>query len=174
MKKIEKCKKNTNLFVRHYPQLKSTAVADNPELQRIRQLTDVQSNVNHEDFDLEMFVLRFVFQAKYHKDFNENKGKFTAIADDPATQRAKEQQKNVSQAEYTSKRKESLSNVVDSGFYSKLTFVFFSYVSFIDSQPPSTADSSSNDNNNTSGKTTPSSSVSAVGQCKFPFFFFLN
>ena len=48
-----------NLFARHYPQLKSTAIADNPELQRIRQLTDVQSNVNYEDFDLEMFCVLF-------------------------------------------------------------------------------------------------------------------
>jgi hypothetical protein len=75
----------------HYPQPKLTAVADNPEMQRLRQLQDVQSD------------------AKYHKDFNENKGKFTSIADDPATTRAKEQQRNVSHAEYTGKRKESAS-----------------------------------------------------------------
>ena len=29
----------------HYPQPKPTVVADNPEMQRIRLLTDIQSNV---------------------------------------------------------------------------------------------------------------------------------
>lgn len=35
----------TKYLFRHYPTPKSTAVADNPEMQRIRQLQDVQSNV---------------------------------------------------------------------------------------------------------------------------------
>jgi hypothetical protein len=78
----------------HYPQPKPTTVADNPEMQRLRLLTDIQSN------------------AKYHEDFNKSKGKFTAVADDPATTRAKEQQRIVSQAEYTGKRKDSTSQVV--------------------------------------------------------------
>ncbi len=46
---------------------------------------------------------------KYHKDFNENKGKHTVITDDQATVRAKEQQRTVSQAENTGKRKDSTS-----------------------------------------------------------------
>jgi len=77
----------------HYPQPKPTVIADNPEMQRIRLLTDIQSN------------------AKYHEDFNKSKGKFTVVADDPATTRAKEQQRIVSQAEYTGKRKDSTSQV---------------------------------------------------------------
>ncbi len=60
----------------------------------------------------------FFSQAKYHEDFNKSKGKFTAVADDPATTRAKEQQRIVSQAEYTGKRKDSTSQVVAPGFYS--------------------------------------------------------
>ncbi len=60
------------------------------------------------------------FQAKYHEDFNKSKGKFTAVADDPATTRAKEQQKNVSQAEYTGKRKDSASQVLAQGFKKKI------------------------------------------------------
>jgi hypothetical protein len=75
----------------HYPQGKATVVTDNPEMQRVRALKDIQSD------------------AKYHKDFNESKGKFTAVADDLVTTHAKEQQRIVSQAEYTGKRKESTS-----------------------------------------------------------------
>ncbi|CAF2502488.1 unnamed protein product [Rotaria sp. Silwood2] len=78
----------------HYPQPKPTVVADNPEMQRIRLLTDIQSN------------------AKYHEDFNKSKGKFTVVADDPALIRAKEQQRMVSQAEYTGKRKDSTSQML--------------------------------------------------------------
>jgi len=78
----------------HYPQPKPTVVADNPEMQRIRLLTDIQSN------------------AKYHEDFNKSKGKFTVVADDPALTRAKEQQRIVSQAEYTGKRKDSTSHAL--------------------------------------------------------------
>jgi hypothetical protein len=33
------------LSFRHYPQPKPTVIADNPEMQRIRLLTDIQSNV---------------------------------------------------------------------------------------------------------------------------------
>ncbi|CAF1246702.1 unnamed protein product, partial [Didymodactylos carnosus] len=78
----------------HYPQQKPTVVVDNPEMQRIKQLTDIQSNV------------------KYHEDFNKNKGKFTAVSDDPATIRAKEHQRVVSQAEYTGKRKDSTTQLI--------------------------------------------------------------
>ncbi|CAF0804890.1 unnamed protein product [Rotaria sordida] len=78
----------------HYPQPKPTVVVDNPEMQRIRLLTDIQSN------------------AKYHEDFNKSKGKFTVVTDDPALIRAKEQQRMVSQAEYTGKRKDSTSQVL--------------------------------------------------------------
>lgn len=78
----------------HYPQPKPTVIADNPEMQRIRLLTDIQSN------------------AKYHEDFNKSKGKFTVVADDPALTRAKEHQRLVSQAEYTGKRKESSSQLI--------------------------------------------------------------
>ncbi|CAF0754274.1 unnamed protein product [Didymodactylos carnosus] len=78
----------------HYPQQKPTVVVDNPEMQRIKQLTDIQSNV------------------KYHEDFNKNKGKFTAVSDDPATIRAKEHQRVVSQAEYTGKRKDSSTQLI--------------------------------------------------------------
>ncbi|CAF1325548.1 unnamed protein product [Adineta ricciae] len=78
----------------HYPQPKPTVVVDNPEMQRIRLLTDIQSN------------------AKYHEDFNKSKGKFTVVADDPALTRAKEQQRIVSQAEYTGKRKDNNSQII--------------------------------------------------------------
>ncbi|CAF2149947.1 unnamed protein product [Rotaria magnacalcarata] len=78
----------------HYPQPKPTVIADNPEMQRIRLLTDIQSN------------------AKYHEDFNKSKGKFTVVTDDPALIRAKEQQRIVSQAEYTGKRKDSTSQML--------------------------------------------------------------
>ncbi|CAF1446970.1 unnamed protein product [Adineta ricciae] len=80
----------------HYPQPKPTVVVDNPEMQRIRALTDIQSN------------------AKYHEDFNKSKGKFTAIADNPELTRAKEHQRIVSQAEYTGKRKDSTSQLLAS------------------------------------------------------------
>ena len=36
---------NNSFFFRHYPQPKPTVVVDNPEMQRIRALTDIQSNV---------------------------------------------------------------------------------------------------------------------------------
>ncbi|CAF1400655.1 unnamed protein product [Adineta steineri] len=78
----------------HYPQPKPTVVVDNPEMQRIRALTDIQSN------------------AKYHEDFNKSKGKFTAVADNPELTRAKEHQRIVSQAEYTGKRKDSTSQIL--------------------------------------------------------------
>jgi len=78
----------------HYPQPKPTVVIDGPEMQRIRLLTDIQSN------------------AKYHEDFNKSKGKFTVVVDDPALTRAKEQQRMVSQAEYTGKRKDSSSQLI--------------------------------------------------------------
>jgi hypothetical protein len=78
----------------HYPQPKPTVVVDNPEMQRMRLLTDIQSN------------------AKYHEDFNKSKGKFTVVADDPAVTRAKEHQRIVSQAEYTGKRKDSSSQII--------------------------------------------------------------
>jgi hypothetical protein len=83
-------------------------------MQRIRQLTDIQSNV--QIFLFWIIILIIYFKAKYHEDFNKSKGKFTAVADDPATTRAKEQQRNVSQAEYTGKRKDSTSQVLASGF----------------------------------------------------------
>ncbi|CAF0734490.1 unnamed protein product [Adineta steineri] len=78
----------------HYPQPKPTVVVDNPEMQRIRALTDIQSN------------------AKYHEDFNKSKGKFTAVTDNPELTRAKEHQRIVSQAEYTGKRKDSTSQIL--------------------------------------------------------------
>lgn len=77
----------------HYPQPKPTAIVDNPEMQRMRLLTDIQST------------------AKYHEDFNKSKGKFTAVADDPVSNRAKEHQRMISQAEYTGKRKENTSQL---------------------------------------------------------------
>ncbi|CAM4870248.1 unnamed protein product [Rotaria socialis] len=78
----------------HYPQPKPTVVVDNPEMQRIRLLTDIQSN------------------AKYHEDFNKSKGKFTVVADDPALTLAKEHQRIASHAEYTGKRKDSSSQIL--------------------------------------------------------------
>lgn len=104
-------------------------VADNPEMQRIRMLSDIQSNVFYRNFFLnELFS--FLFQAKYHEDFNKNKGKFTAVADDPATTRAKEQQRNVSQVEYTGKRKDSTSQVLSSGFYYSIKYLFLYRIKF--------------------------------------------
>lgn len=88
----------------HYPQPKPTVVADNPEMQRIRLLTDIQSN------------------AKYHEDFNKSKGKFTVVADDPAMTRAKEHQRLVSQAEYTGKRKESSSQLITQDFHQQQSY----------------------------------------------------
>ncbi|CAF3669481.1 unnamed protein product [Adineta steineri] len=78
----------------HYPHMKPTVICDNPEMQRIRLLTDIQSN------------------AKYHEDFNKSKGKFTVVTDDPVLARAKEQQRNVSQIDYTGKRKDSSSQLL--------------------------------------------------------------
>jgi hypothetical protein len=48
------------LFVRrHYPQPKPTVVVDNPEMQRMRLLTDIQSNVKYKDLkkSIECFVI---------------------------------------------------------------------------------------------------------------------
>jgi len=73
-------------------------------MQRMRLLTDIQSN------------------AKYHEDFNKSKGKFTVVADDPALTRAKEHQRIVSQAEYTGKRKDSSSQIISHGKFHFLQF----------------------------------------------------
>jgi hypothetical protein len=48
------------LYFRHYPQPKPTTVADNPEMQRMRLLTDIQSNVL-ENFCFEKFEWDFFF-----------------------------------------------------------------------------------------------------------------
>ena len=40
---------NVFTFPRHYPQPKPTVVVDNPEMQRMRLLTDIQSNVRFDD-----------------------------------------------------------------------------------------------------------------------------
>ncbi len=103
------------MFFRHYPQPKPTVVVDNPEMQRIRLLTDIQSNVKFSFFVLKTEIILFNFQAKYHEDFNKSKGKFTVVVDDPALTRAKEHQRNVSQAEYTGKRKDSSSQLISHG-----------------------------------------------------------
>ncbi|XP_064644108.1 LIM and SH3 domain protein Lasp-like isoform X13 [Lineus longissimus] len=55
----------------HYPQTKFTTVAETPEMQRLKQLTEQQS------------------QAMYHKQFEEEKGRFTAVAEDPELLRLK-------------------------------------------------------------------------------------
>lgn len=47
--------------IRHIPKAKATAIADTPELKRIAENTKIQSN------------------AKYHADFEKQKGKFTQV-----------------------------------------------------------------------------------------------
>ena len=66
----------------HYPQQKHTVVADNPEIQRIKENTKIQSN------------------AKYHEDFEKSKGSYIAVAADLEMNRAIENQKLVSGVEY--------------------------------------------------------------------------
>ena len=57
-------------------------MADNPELLRIKENTKIQSN------------------AKYHEDFEKNKGTYTVVADDPETRRVLENSKIISQVKY--------------------------------------------------------------------------
>lgn len=66
----------------HYPQQKHTAVADNPEIQRIKENTKIQSN------------------AKYHEDFEKSKGNYIAVTNDLEISRQMENQKLVSGVEY--------------------------------------------------------------------------
>jgi len=101
----------------HYPQQKPTVVTDNPEMQRIKENTKLQSQAKyHEDFekskgtyisisdDPEMRRAiensKIISQVKYHEDFEKSKNKFTQVADTPETQRAIENQKIVSSVEY--------------------------------------------------------------------------
>lgn len=50
---------------RHYPQPKPTVVVDNREMQRIRQVNDIQSNVNkQEEFVLFYFLIEIFFFSR--------------------------------------------------------------------------------------------------------------
>ena len=78
----------------HYPQQKHTAVADNPEIQRIKENTKLQSN------------------AKYHEDFEKSKGSYIAVTNDLEINRVMENQKLVSGVEYKqSKNRDSSSSL---------------------------------------------------------------
>ena len=66
------------ILFRHYPKQQHTVVSDNPELLRIKQNTEIQS------------------QAKYHADYERSKGSFTVVADDPEMKRVLENTKNIS------------------------------------------------------------------------------
>lgn len=101
----------------HYPRTVPTAVADTPEMERLRQASKLQSQITyHNDFkksmgqytqiadDQEMNRLRKNQQtfstAKYHEEFEKNiKGSKIQIADDPETQRMK-QLSSMSEVEY--------------------------------------------------------------------------
>ncbi|XP_046862721.1 LIM and SH3 domain protein 1-like [Xenia sp. Carnegie-2017] len=67
----------------HYPTTKFTQIADTPENVRLSKNTKNQS------------------QVEYHKKFEEEKGQFTAVPDDPSTQRAKRAMLQQSNAAYT-------------------------------------------------------------------------
>ncbi|KAI0979247.1 hypothetical protein GJ496_006026 [Pomphorhynchus laevis] len=49
----------------HYPTQKPTVVTDNPEMERLRKNTVIQSNI------------------KYHEEFERSRGKFTSVSQDP-------------------------------------------------------------------------------------------
>ncbi|KAI3379000.1 hypothetical protein SNEBB_008819 [Seison nebaliae] len=67
----------------HLPRISHSAVADNPEMQRIKRNTEIQSSV------------------KYHADFNQTiRGQKTSIVNDPETERLKQNQQFVSQSVY--------------------------------------------------------------------------
>lgn len=55
----------------HYPQTKHTVVADTPEGKRLKNITEMTSNI------------------KYHAEFEKSKGTCMSVADDPETQRVK-------------------------------------------------------------------------------------
>nr|CCH23115.1 LIM and SH3 domain protein 2 [Nematostella vectensis] len=67
----------------HYPTTKPTTVADTPENLRLRIQSQNQSNVT------------------YKKDYEESKGHYTAVTDDPEVIRAKQNMNIVSQVKYT-------------------------------------------------------------------------
>ncbi|ESN95275.1 hypothetical protein HELRODRAFT_179618 [Helobdella robusta] len=71
----------------HSPQLKATTVAETPEQKRLKQISDMNS------------------QVLYQKDYKSNLGNVTSIADDPTTQRVK-QLGNLSNVKYADNRNE--------------------------------------------------------------------
>ncbi|KAJ6225839.1 hypothetical protein RDWZM_004384 [Blomia tropicalis] len=66
----------------HTPVARATTVVDTPETRRLAENTKIQS------------------QAKYHADFEKQKGKLTQVADDPETLRIRNQSKIISNATY--------------------------------------------------------------------------
>lgn len=67
----------------HYPQTKHTVVADTPEQRRLKNITEMNS------------------QVKYHEEFEKAKGSYTAVADDPETSRVRSVGGVISQHSYT-------------------------------------------------------------------------
>ncbi|KXJ11135.1 LIM and SH3 domain protein 1 [Exaiptasia diaphana] len=67
----------------HYPTTKHTVVSDTPENLRLAKQSKQQSLV------------------EYHKDFEKEKGHFTAVVDDPETLRLKKNTENISSIKYT-------------------------------------------------------------------------
>lgn len=67
----------------HYPTTKFTAVADTPENKRLAANTKKQSNI------------------EYHKKFEEERGHYTSVPDDPETLRAQKSSSMASQVAYS-------------------------------------------------------------------------
>ncbi|CAD5122613.1 DgyrCDS11025 [Dimorphilus gyrociliatus] len=72
----------------HYPSLRATQVADTPEQRRLAENTRNQSLI------------------VYHKDFEENKKKFTVVSDDPEMRRNMENTNKFSQIKYGADREQ--------------------------------------------------------------------
>ncbi|XP_069585640.1 nebulette isoform X4 [Ranitomeya imitator] len=103
----------------HYPKQSFTTVADTPENLRLKQQSEIQSQVKYKrDFEEskgrgfsivtdtpELQRLKKtqeqISNIKYHEDFEKTKGRgFTPIADDPVTERVRKNSQIVSDAAY--------------------------------------------------------------------------
>ncbi|XP_073437942.1 nebulette isoform X6 [Dendrobates tinctorius] len=103
----------------HYPKQSFTTVADTPENLRLKQQSEIQSQVKYKrDFEEskgrgfsivtdtpELQRLKKtqeqISNIKYHEDFEKTKGRgFTPVADDPVTERVRKNSQIVSDAAY--------------------------------------------------------------------------
>uniref|UniRef100_A0ABK0LHS2 Nebulette n=1 Tax=Rattus norvegicus TaxID=10116 RepID=A0ABK0LHS2_RAT len=111
--------RETRIHLRHYPKQSFTTVADTPENLRLKQQSELQSQVKYKrDFEEsrgrgfsivtdtpELQRLKRtqeqISNVKYHEDFEKTKGRgFTPVVDDPVTERVRKNTQVVSDAAY--------------------------------------------------------------------------